>query len=131
MSQSGSCSPIPSIRTGLESRRPTLDRDLVAFIDEASGTIDVAVYKLDLADVVDALARAKDRGARVRLVTDSDSLEKRGEAGSPSAFDLLRDAGIPVITDDRSGTMHNKFVIRDGDTVWTGSWNMTGSRYLP
>ncbi len=115
--------PIDSDR--VESRRPSLNRDLIAFVEGASTTIDVAVYKLDLSEIAEALVRAKSRGVRVRVVTDSDSLEKGGDAGSPSAFDVLRAAGIPVVADDRSGTMHNKFVIRDGDTVWTGSWNMT------
>ena len=115
--------PIDSDRA--ESRRPTLNAELIAFLDAGSNTIDVAVYKLDLPEIAEALVRAKSRGVLVRLVTDSDSLANPGDADSPSAFDVLRDAGIPVVTDDRSPLMHNKFVIRDGDTVWTGSWNMT------
>ena len=37
----------------------------------------------------------------------------------------LRKAGIPVVTDNRSAFMHNKFVVIDGYETWTGSWNLT------
>ena len=114
--------PIDSDR--IESRRRTLDGELIEFIDGANSTIDIAVYKLELVQIAHALARARSRGVRVRLVTDSDSLEQRGDDAT-QAFDILQDAGVPIVGDERSGLMHNKFVIRDGDTVWTGSWNMT------
>ena len=42
-----------------------------------------------------------------------------------SVEDLLA-AGIRVVTDaDRSGLMHNKFLVVDGRYVWTGSFNTT------
>ena len=115
--------PIASER--IQDRRSSLDAELVTFIDEAGSTIDGAAYKLDLHEIADALVRAKDRGVRVRLVTDSESLARHADAESPTAFDILQDAGIPVVGDERSGLMHNKFVVRDGESVWTGSWNMT------
>ncbi|MFZ2961032.1 MAG: phospholipase D-like domain-containing protein [Candidatus Ozemobacteraceae bacterium] len=35
-------------------------------------------------------------------------------------------AGVPVTDDSgRSGLMHNKFAVRDGTTVWSGSYNLT------
>ena len=37
----------------------------------------------------------------------------------------LAAAGIPVVDDGRSALMHNKFVIVDGHSVWTGSMNLT------
>ena len=115
--------PIDSDR--IESRRRTLNAELIAFIDGAARSVDVAIYKFDLAEIADALARAKGRGLRVRLVTDKDAVEDRRDVEAMRAFDVLRSAGIPVVADNRSGIMHHKFVIRDGDAVWTGSWNMT------
>ena len=115
--------PIDSDR--IESRRRTLNAELIAFIDGADRSVDVAIYKFDLAEIADALARAKGRGLRVRLVTDKDAVEDRRDVEAMRAFDVLRGAGIPVVADNRSGIMHHKFVIRDGDAVWTGSWNMT------
>src|SRR5690349_5077699 len=44
---------------------------------------------------------------------------------SESTIKQLIDAGIPVVGDQRSALMHNKFMIMDSTTVWTGSWNYT------
>jgi phosphatidylserine/phosphatidylglycerophosphate/cardiolipin synthase-like enzyme len=95
-----------------------LDQDLVAAIDAARESVDVAAFILDLEPVADALIRADRQGLRVRLVTDSDYEEARGTT-------MLQEAGVPVVTDNQSSLMHNKFVIIDGQTVWTGSWNLT------
>jgi phosphatidylserine/phosphatidylglycerophosphate/cardiolipin synthase-like enzyme len=35
------------------------------------------------------------------------------------------DAGIPGTPDERSAFMHNKFIVIDGQIVWTGSMNLT------
>ena len=51
-----------------------LDVHLVALMDKATKTMDVADYDFDLADVADAMARAKKRGVIVRMVTDTDTL---------------------------------------------------------
>jgi phosphatidylserine/phosphatidylglycerophosphate/cardiolipin synthase-like enzyme len=91
---------------------------LAAALDAAQNTIDVAIYELDLPVITDALIRAKARGVRVRLVTDTDSLE------TPFIQDL-RKAKIPVVDDRREALMHNKFVVIDQSAVWTGSMNFT------
>ncbi|MBP8973022.1 MAG: hypothetical protein KBH93_04035 [Anaerolineae bacterium] len=94
---------------------------LVAALDGAQQTVDVAIYELESQPVTDALIRAAERGVRVRVVTD-------GEYGleSPDAtFDQLELAGIPIVSDGaRRGYMHNKFVVIDGLYVWTGSTNL-------
>jgi phosphatidylserine/phosphatidylglycerophosphate/cardiolipin synthase-like enzyme len=95
-----------------------LDEELVALIDEAQKSVDVAAFDFELANVADALVRAEQRGVQVRLVTDSDYEEELGP-------ETLRAAGVPVVTDDRDAFMHNKFIVIDGYQVWTGSWNFT------
>jgi phosphatidylserine/phosphatidylglycerophosphate/cardiolipin synthase-like enzyme len=80
--------------------------------------VDVAAYDFDLESVGDALVAAQERGVRVRFVTDSDNVDER------AVRQLIR-AGIPVVEDDRGALMHNKFVMMDGEVVWTGSWNLT------
>jgi len=94
---------------------------LVAALDGAQQTVDVAIYELESQPVTEALIRAAERGVRVRVVTD-------GEYGleSPDAtFDQLELAGIPIVSDGaRRGYMHNKFVVIDGLYVWTGSTNL-------
>jgi phosphatidylserine/phosphatidylglycerophosphate/cardiolipin synthase-like enzyme len=96
-----------------------LDEVLVAVIDYAESSVDVAAYDFDLESVADALIAAHRRGIKVRFVTDSDNADE-------DAVALLRQAGIPVIEDERDeGLMHDKFVVIDGVWVWTGSWNLT------
>lgn len=99
-------------------RRGGIDERLATAIDAATRTVDVAAFDLDLETVTEALIRAYRRGVRVRLVTDTDYEDELGP-------ERLRAAGIPVVADERSAFMHNKFVVIDGAQVWTGSWNLT------
>ncbi|HVG97435.1 MAG TPA: phospholipase D-like domain-containing protein [Chloroflexota bacterium] len=101
-----------------------LDEHLVGFIDTAQRSVDIAIYDFDLPNVAQALARANARGAKVRMVTDTDTLESNN-AAVKSAFKTLTQAGIPIVDDKRRAIMHHKFVVVDGQVVLTGSWNFT------
>lgn len=93
---------------------------MVAAIDSARRSVDVAVYNMSNQNLADALIRAHNRGVRVRMVMESEAMER----GVPQA---LQDAGIPIIGDQREGLMHNKFIIIDGREVWMGSANFTNA----
>jgi phosphatidylserine/phosphatidylglycerophosphate/cardiolipin synthase-like enzyme len=101
-----------------------LDEKLVAFINTATKTIDLADYDFDLSNVANALAQAVARGVRVRMVTDTDTLTNDDPAVQ-KAFGILKKASIPIIDDQRQPIMHNKFLVVDNAAVWTGSWNFT------
>jgi phosphatidylserine/phosphatidylglycerophosphate/cardiolipin synthase-like enzyme len=103
----------------------SLDDRLVALIDRATHSVDVAIYDFDLRNVVEALARANQRGARVRLVTDTDTLQNTKDEAIQAAFETLRKAGIPIVDDRKDDIMHDKFTVVDGEWVETGSWNYT------
>jgi len=96
------------------------DFPLIEAIDASRLTVDVAAYRLDSFELRTAFLRALDRGVRVRLVMEADDLE------SSDVQALLR-AGVPVISDGPDGRMHSKFMVIDGDEVWTGSMNFTYS----
>ena len=96
------------------------DSNLVKDIDEARYSVDIAIYRLDLWSVRDALIRAHRRGVTVRLVTESDNILE-------AEVEDLEAAGIPVLGDRREPLMHHKFVVIDGLVVWTGSMNFTVS----
>jgi phosphatidylserine/phosphatidylglycerophosphate/cardiolipin synthase-like enzyme len=96
------------------------DGPLAGAIDAARLSVDIAIYSLSLNSVRDALLRAHDRGVRVRVVMESDNLER----ADPQR---LIEAGIPVLGDRREGLMHNKFVVIDTSEVWMGSMNLTDS----
>jgi phosphatidylserine/phosphatidylglycerophosphate/cardiolipin synthase-like enzyme len=96
------------------------DQPLVAAIDAARVSVDMAAYSLSLNSVRDALIHAYKRGVNVRVVMESDNMDR----SDPQA---LKDAGIPMVGDRRQGLMHNKFVVIDQSEVWMGSMNYTDS----
>jgi phosphatidylserine/phosphatidylglycerophosphate/cardiolipin synthase-like enzyme len=102
-----------------------LDARLVGLMDGATSTLDVAIYDFDLANVAQAMARAAGRGVRVRMVTDSDTIENTRDQRIQAALRTVREAGIPIVADGRPAIMHHKFTVVDGHTVQTGSWNYT------
>ena len=100
---------------------------LIEKINAAQSSIHIASFEFDLTPVAEALIAAKQRGVDVRWVTDDENgLEADAEPGH-GQFELLQNAGIEVRSDERSALMHNKFWIFDGQTVWTGSTNITES----
>jgi len=107
-------SPLASQETG------GLDGPLEASIDSARLTVDVAIYSMSLRTIRDALIRAHERGVQVRVVMESDNMDR-------SAPQALIEAGIPVLGDRREGLMHDKFVVIDRSEVWLGSMNYTYS----
>ena len=102
-----------------------LNERLVALMDGATRTLDVAVYDFDLVDVAQAMARAAGRGVRVRMVTDTDTLENSGEDEEriQDAVRVVREARIPIVDDRRGAIMHHKFTVVDGEWIQMGSWN--------
>lgn len=94
------------------------DEILAAAIGRARLTVDIAAYDLNLWSVRDALLDAHRRGVAVRMVAESDNLDR-------PEIEALVQAGIPVLGDRREGLMHHKFVVIDRLEVWTGSMNFT------
>jgi len=107
-------SPLASQKTG------GVDAPLVAAIDSARLTVDVAIYSLSLNSIRDALMDAHNRGVQVRMVMESENLDR-------SDPQKIKDAGIPILGDRREGLMHDKFVVIDNSEVWLGSMNFTDS----
>ncbi len=107
-------SPLASQRTG------GADGPLAEAMDAARLSVDLAIYSLSLNSIRDALLRAHDRGVRVRVVMESDNLDRVDPQ-------RLIEAGIPILGDRREGLMHNKFVVIDNSEVWMGSMNLTDS----
>ena len=95
-----------------------IDQIIVETIDSAKVSVDIAIYNFDIYSIQKAVQDAANRGVSVRIVTESDNSENY-------SIVRLRDAGISVVEDDQNGLMHNKFVIIDGQQVWTGSANFS------
>lgn len=93
---------------------------LVSLVNSAKNKIDMSIYDLGDADIAQAFINAHKKGVKVRLVTDTDNTNKAG-------MKLIKAQGIPVVEDNRSAIMHDKFMIVDDQLVWTGSMNLTGA----
>lgn len=103
---------------------------LIRWINGSRKSLDGAFYDLGSMDVVQALIQAHKRGVKVRLITDNENMTEKdtGPTGPiRQTIVALKQAGIPLIDDQRSGLMHNKFLIIDSKVIWTGSTNLTNS----
>jgi phosphatidylserine/phosphatidylglycerophosphate/cardiolipin synthase-like enzyme len=110
--------------TGTTLAVTEMEQELLDRLNGATTSIDAAIYGLDRASVVNALIAAHNRGVTVRIVADDDAY-----ADYNTSYAALSTAGIPIILDNRSSLMHNKFFVIDGQIVWTGSTNVTDTGF--
>lgn len=103
----------------------SIEGKLIEKINAAQNSIHIAAFEFDLTPVADALIAARQRGVDVRWVTDDENGLEADEEPGRGQFAMLQNAGIEVRADARSALMHNKFIIFDYQTVWTGSTNLT------
>lgn len=113
-------SPATAEIEALFSTEVNIREALLKEIETLSETLDLALYEITSADLVQALARAKGRGVKVRVVTDS----KQARIKS-SRVNLLIKQGISVKTlgGKEKGAMNHRFAILDGKKVITGSYD--------
>ena len=111
----------------------TIDDTLIAYINRAKYTIDIAIYSFDNANVSNMTNAINDaytnRGVRVRIVS---------EGGNPNPGLSTLAAGIDHVlspTTAAYGIMHNKFMAIDANStdpndavLWTGSTNWTDNQ---
>ena len=108
----------PGVLPG-EGAEVELDDALAALIDASTTTLDMCLYEFKLPQVIDAALAAHDRGVVVRFVGDGDESEDTG-------YVALESAGVEIVSrPPRDRIMHNKFVVVDGQAVWSGSTNVT------
>ena len=101
---------------------------LIAYINRAGYTIDMAMYNFTLDRIPYALNQAVQRGVKVRIVYNSNT-SNTSMQWVPSIPKLASPDGSDY------GIMHNKFFVFDAGSsnpadaiVWTGSTNMTGQQ---
>lgn len=96
------------------------EESIVKMINGSRREIDVAVYSLNNADIVEALKEADRRGVKVRILTD-----RLQAAGRSSKVRELYRAGVNIRVHSKHKIEHNKFAVFDGETAVTGSYNWT------
>jgi phosphatidylserine/phosphatidylglycerophosphate/cardiolipin synthase-like enzyme len=107
-------------------------RMIAAFLDGATSSLELAQYDFNLgpetaAIVCDAIRRAAARNVRIRFAYNIDHANPI-PVPPPAEPDVALIASLPVEAKGIPGVpdlMHHKYVIRDGQTVWTGSLNWT------
>ena len=120
-----------TLKEGAQPAETTAAR-LIEFLGAAKRTLDLALYDIRLPDAVgdsigDALRGAKERGVEVRLLYNTDRPRPIPVPPPPGTRPELIEA-LPFPTRDIPGEpdlMHHKYVVRDGEAVWTGSMNWT------
>ena len=107
-------------------------RGLAAWLDQAQETLDVAQYDFNLAPetaeiVGGALRAATARGVAVRILYNVDHRNPIPVPPPPEPdVALIASLGVPEkAIAGVPDLMHHKYVVRDGDVVWTGSTNWT------
>jgi phosphatidylserine/phosphatidylglycerophosphate/cardiolipin synthase-like enzyme len=118
-----------SQRTGIEA---DLTAKLVAFIKGTQQKLDCAIYDLRDPDVITALQSvANDPNRSLRIAYDAGRDRTGGPIADPKPSgtrQAIEDAGlgnVATAVHNSSHLMHNKFLVRDGAYVWTGSANFT------
>jgi phosphatidylserine/phosphatidylglycerophosphate/cardiolipin synthase-like enzyme len=118
-----------------QSRRAHLEADLAThlsdFIAGTRHTLDCAIYDLRDPKVLQALSTLARSGRRLRIAYDASKDRRGGLSADPkpsgSSAEIEAAGLMPYATavHDSGHLMHNKFLVRDGATVWTGSANFT------
>jgi len=97
---------------------PPVADEMIAAIDSARVSIDVMLYQFSYSGLKDALARAEERGVKVRII-----LESRVDSNYPTA-DFLASKGVEVRwASKKFANTHAKTAIIDGKQVIVGSIN--------
>ena len=90
------------------------------FIGEAHRELLMAAYELTSYPIAKALIRAEQRGVRVEIVADAKAARQRR-----SKVRFLANHGVLVRLNSRYAILHHKFMVEDGKSLETGSFNYT------
>lgn len=104
---------------------PHIERGVVDFINAATSSLDVCVYEINLPEIIEAIAQAVKRDVDVRFVVPPSTLPHKEDVETRHIFNDLLTKKILRLSDNRSGLMHNKFMVADRHRVWTGSCNFS------
>jgi len=95
---------------------------IIKNINQAQAFINIAMYVFTDREIALPLAKAQERGVKVRVYLDQDQVD---DQYSQSRF--LVQKGIKVRISTNNYIMHNKFAIIDNRLLLTGSYNWTFS----
>src|SRR5947207_4916461 len=112
---------------------------LAAFIRAAKQSLDFAIYDMRFSDrlktsLSSPLRERAEAGVKIRFCYDADKPSPpnvaAGQDPAPAGTGaFVQSLGYPWRRIAGMKLMHSKFILRDGQTVWTGSANMTDDAF--
>jgi len=112
---------------------------LTAFIGAAKQTLDFAVYDMRFSDplraqLVSALRECAEAGVKIRFCYDGDKPAQPnvadGQDPAPAGTGaFVQSLGYPWRRIAGMKLMHSKFILRDRQSTWTGSTNLTDDAF--
>lgn len=113
-----------------------LEKVIVDFIDNADRRLEIAVQELENLAIAEAIIHARSKKLLVKLVLEQDYLKVNRLRTNPwtpggnneenrKIHDAILRSNIDVKTDYNTSIFHQKFIVRDGQSVLTGSTNFT------
>lgn len=122
-----------------EQSAETVMARLTNFIGAAQHTLDFAVYDMRLSDPLKnllsaALHQRAAAGVRIRICYDGDKpivpdMANGQDPAPPGTSAFVQALGFPWRRIGGMKLMHDKFIVRDGTAVWTGSLNLTDDAF--
>ncbi len=95
---------------------------IVQQLNDARKQLKICVFTISDDAITESIINAHKRGVGVMLITDNDKSLDLG-----SDIERISKSGISVKMDRTSDHMHHKFMVVDGSSVLTGSYNWTRS----
>ena len=113
-----------------------LNSVIVDFIKKTEKRLYVAIQEIDSQDIAEALIEARKRKVLVKIVIEQDYLRQSparkypfkpggGTEENRKLHDAILRTNIDVKVDYNTSIFHQKFMVRDGQSVLTGSTNFT------
>src|ERR1700719_1137019 len=112
---------------------------LTTFIRAAKQTLDLAVYDMRFSDplrtqLASALRERSEAGVQIRFCYDGDKPTQpnvaAGQDPAPAGTGaFVQSLGYPWRRIAGMKLMHSKFIVRDAQSVWTGSTNLTDDAF--
>src|SRR5438128_5243552 len=122
-----------------EHRADEVMARLTSFIRGAKQTLDLAVYDMRFSDplrtqLAAALRERADVGVQIRFCYDGDKPPKpnvaAGQDPAPAGTGaFVQSLGYPWRRIAGMKLMHSKFILRDRQSIWTGSTNLTDDAF--
>ncbi len=130
--------PDDVLPAGSPAQLDNLEQVIVDFLDGARKSLDIAVQEVDSEPIARAIVRAQLRKVSVKLVSEADYLTVSKAPADPFKTDsrasneINRQLHVAILrskawvrTDFNPAIFHQKFIIRDGKAVLSGSTNFT------